>query len=230
MDQPTIIKSSSVKEGIFYDAIALNDDQEIDFLELFKTIAPDFDSLKPKEMPTGIIYCQTFDDLDKTVQSLQNSCIPVTTFHAKLDFTERFKNYDDFMADKYPIIVATSESFGLGIVKKFVKFVIHINLPKHLRAYYQESGRAGMNGERARSRIYYKKNSLRRSQQMCDYLISKDCRKKIIASYFGEEITDCVNRCDNCTDLQKKLSSESRSQCLDLNANLKMISNIDNHS
>jgi hypothetical protein len=61
--------------------------------------------------------------------------MPVVKFYAAYD--NRFNDFEDWMSDKVPIIVATTESFGLGIVKPFVKFVIHADVPKDLRAYYQ---------------------------------------------------------------------------------------------
>lgn len=137
LESPKIIKSSCIKENIFYQVTELNADQEINFLDFFKFLAPDFESLKAKEMPTGIIYCQTYAEIEKTVAELVKLEVPATVFHAKLDIDTRFENYDDWSSDKYPIIVATAESFGLGIVKSCVKFVLHVNVPKNLRAYYQ---------------------------------------------------------------------------------------------
>lgn len=138
MENPKIIQSTSVKENISYDAVQFEGEVEsIDFLGFIKVMAPDFESLKAKEMPSGIIYCTTVEDLEKVLKSLAQLNIPATSFHAKMDFNARFENYDDWMADKIPIIVATTESFGLGIVKRYVKFVIHVSVPKNLRAYYQ---------------------------------------------------------------------------------------------
>ena len=140
MINPTTIRASSVKANIFYDAVELKDDENIDFLKFFKQMAPDFETLKAKDMLTGIIYCLTFKQLEATVKALEDLNVPnlnVTTFHSKLNAKNRFENYEDWMSNKAPVMVATTESFGLGIVKIHVRFVIHTNVPKNLRAYYQ---------------------------------------------------------------------------------------------
>lgn len=137
MINPTTIRSSSVKTNIFYEAVELEEDEKIDFLKFFTTLTPDFMNLKAKNMLTGIIYCLSFKELENTVKTLEELNIPATSFHTKLSIKNRFENYEDWMSDKVPVIVATTESFGLGIVKKRVKFVIHTTVPKNLRAYYQ---------------------------------------------------------------------------------------------
>lgn len=131
------IIGSPDKPNIFYEIIQIEDDQEIDLLKFFEELAPDFTTLKAKEMPSGIIYCQTYEELDKIVERLAALHVPSTVFHSKLKSSIRFDNYDNWVGDKFPIIVATTESFGLGIVKKCVKFVLHVSTPKNLRAYYQ---------------------------------------------------------------------------------------------
>lgn len=138
MVTPKIVQSTSVKQNIRYDAVQFDGKiEKIDFLGFIKSLAPDFESLKVKAIPSGIIYCTTVDDLEEVLQTLTQLKIPATSFHAKMDRNTRFKNYDDWIADKIPIIVATTESFGLGIVNRNVKFVIHASVPKNLRAYYQ---------------------------------------------------------------------------------------------
>jgi superfamily II DNA helicase RecQ len=138
MELPKVIASSSIKENIFYDAVCIPDNhkaEDIEFMSFMKEITPDFEDLKPKEMPTGIIYCNTNEDVENVVAKLRELNIPAVKFYAS--YVKRFDDYEDWMSDKVPVIVATTESFGLGIVKRFVKFVIHTNVPKDLRGYYQ---------------------------------------------------------------------------------------------
>jgi superfamily II DNA helicase RecQ len=140
MVNPTRIIDSSVKKNIFYEVVEISENrsaEDIDFLEFFKTISPDFDALKAKEMISGIIYCQKNDEVEKIVDKLRSLNVPVRKFYAS--YNDRFNDYDDWMSDKIPIMVATTESFGLGIVKRFVKFVVHVGMPKDLRGFYQVS-------------------------------------------------------------------------------------------
>jgi superfamily II DNA helicase RecQ len=126
MVNPTRIIDSSVKNNIFYEVVESSDYMKVentDFLEFFKTISPDFDALKAKEMISGIIYCQKNDEVEKIVDKLRSLNVPVRKFYASYD--DRFNDYDDWMSDKIPIMVATTESFGLGIVKRFVKLVAY---------------------------------------------------------------------------------------------------------
>lgn len=136
MTKPTVIRSSSVRKDIFYEAHMLKDGETVD-LNFIKALTPDFDSLKQQEIPSGIIYCSTVIEIEDTLKALKKLEIPATSFHAKISSEERFENYNDWMADNVPVMVATTESFGLGIIKQHVKFVVHVSVPKNLRAYYQ---------------------------------------------------------------------------------------------
>lgn len=198
MVDSTLIRASSDKENTFYEAVFLKDDEEIDYMEFFTTLAPNFKSLKPMQMPTGIIFCSTFNKVEQTIETLQALDVPATCFHSGLVETERFDNYAEWMADKVPVMVATPQSFGLGILKQHVKFVIHADMPKDLRAYYQESGRAGVAGEKAISRVYYKRMDLARNKDMALFFMTKNCRHQMIAEIFEDTIRECGDRCDNC--------------------------------
>lgn len=140
MKNPKIIQASSVKTNIVYEAVCMNEEDEveqIDFLAFFKTVSPDFDKLKSKEMLSGIIYCRTNSEIDKILKVLEGQKVPATDFQSK--DVHRFEKYDEWMSDKIPIMVTTTECFGLGIVKARVKFVVHVNVPKNMRGFYQVS-------------------------------------------------------------------------------------------
>lgn len=133
-ESKTIIEGSSIRKNIFYDAVEL---PESNILEFIRTFTPDFEKLKPKEMPSGIIFCTSVKEVKNILEMLEVFNILATSFYAKLE--QRFENYDNWMSNAVPVMVATTESFGLGIFKDDVKFVIHVGAPKNLRAYYQVS-------------------------------------------------------------------------------------------
>lgn len=140
MKEPTIIQSSSVKTNIFYEVTCVDDALpvgELDFLKTIEKLAPDYKTLKQKELPSGIIYCRTVAEVNDVLAALETKNISATSFYGSMDSRQRFENYDSWISDKVPVMVATSESFGLGIVKPRVKFVIHTSAPRNVRAYYQ---------------------------------------------------------------------------------------------
>lgn len=130
------IKSTSVRYNIFYEAFCV-DQREIDFLAYFKSLDPEM--LESNEMPwenlSGIIYCIKIAELEGVFEKLQNLNIPSTFFHGEDE--NRFSNYNDWISNKKPIMVATRASFGLGIVKENLKFVIHLGVSTNLQAFYQ---------------------------------------------------------------------------------------------
>ena len=102
----------------------------------------------------GIVYCATRKSVESICQELQTAGIRATRYHAGLPDEERRKNQEDFLYDRYAVMVATN-AFGMGIDKSNISYVIHYNMPKSLEAYYQEAGRAGRDGERADCLLLY---------------------------------------------------------------------------
>lgn len=136
-EEATIVEASSVRSNIFYDVIKLPAFGKIDFLRYMKRIIPEFEPLQPEKMPSGIIYCSTNETVEKICKTLAELSIPATTYYGTLQ--NRSSNYEAWSHQDVAIMVATTESFGLGIVNQCVKFVIHADLPKNLRSYYQVS-------------------------------------------------------------------------------------------
>jgi ATP-dependent DNA helicase RecQ len=165
----------------------------------------------------GIVYCLSRKKVDETAIWLQTQGINALPYHAGLDAETRREHQQRFVRDDAVVMVATI-AFGMGIDKPDVRFVAHLDLPKSLEAYYQETGRAGRDGEPAEAWMTYGLNDVVIHRQRIDesvapeeqkrierqkldamlaYCEAAGCRRTVLLNYFGESRDACGN-CDTC--------------------------------
>ncbi|QKX15582.1 DNA helicase RecQ [Microbulbifer sp. YPW1] len=168
----------------------------------------------------GVIYCLSRNKVESTAQWLQQQGFNALPYHAGLSANMRAEHQRRFLREEGVIVVATI-AFGMGIDKPDVRFVAHLDLPKSIEAYYQETGRAGRDGEPATALLLYgledvvklsqmaatsegSEEHKRQERQRLDAMLGlceiTSCRRKALLRYFNEELSaDCGN-CDTCLE------------------------------
>ena len=165
----------------------------------------------------GIVYCLSRRKVDETAAWLTAQGVPALAYHAGLDQQTRAEHQSRFVNQDGVVIVATI-AFGMGIDKPDVRFVAHLDLPKSIEAYYQETGRAGRDGLPADAWMAYGLNDVVQQRRMIDESEADEtfkrvsyrkldalvglaetagCRRVQLLAYFGESSSACGN-CDNC--------------------------------
>ena len=166
----------------------------------------------------GIVYCLSRAKVEGTAAALSKAGIQALPYHAGLDARVRARHQDRFINEDGVVIVATI-AFGMGIDKPDVRFVAHLDLPKSIEAYYQETGRAGRDGKPSSAWMAYGLSDIVQHRRMIDELPGSEafkrvsigklealvglaettaCRRTRLLGYFGETLAGGCGNCDNC--------------------------------
>ncbi len=201
-----VFKSSFNRPNLFYE-VRDKVDPEKDIIRY----------IKQNPGKSGIVYCLSRKKVEELAELLCINDIKARPYHAGLDAKTRAENQDAFLMEEIDVIVATI-AFGMGIDKPDVRFVIHYDIPKSIESYYQETGRAGRDGQEGRCITYYSYKDIQKLEkfmqgkpvaeqeiggqllsEVVTYAESSRCRRRLLLSYFGEDYqVDNCGCCDNC--------------------------------
>jgi len=197
--------------------------------------------LEKRKEESGIIYCLSRASTETLANDLAEEGFEALPYHAGMEKEQRAKHQEMFLRDEVKIMVATI-AFGMGIDKSNVRYVVHMDLPKNIESYYQETGRAGRDGLDSEALLFYSyadvskmkkfveiegnaeqtKIYLKKLDQMAMYGDLGSCRRKYLLNYFDEETSNFCGNCDICltrvelvdgtVSAQKVLSAVTRLQ------------------
>lgn len=200
--------------------------KEIDKFETLKDI------IRNNEDESGIVYCASRKEVDNLYYYLKDLGYNVGKYHGGLNDEEKEKFQEEFLYENIDIIIATN-AFGMGIDKSNIRFIVHFTLPQNIESYYQEIGRGGRDGEKCDCYLFYAESDisrveyiinksssitrreiqLKKFQALINYCILKECYRKYILEYFGNnrKLNYC-NSCSNCLndDELKDFTRESQ--------------------
>ena len=217
----TVFKSSFNRPNLYYE-VRDKVDTEKDIIRF----------IRQNPGKSGIIYCLSRKKVEELAQLLSINGIKALPYHAGLDAKTRAENQDRFLMEDIQVIVATI-AFGMGIDKPDVRFVIHYDIPKSIEGYYQETGRAGRDGQEGLCITYYSYKDIQKLEKFMQgkpvseqeigkqllgetvaYAESSQCRRKLLLNYFGEDYPeDNCGCCDNCLHPKARFNGQEE-MCL----------------
>jgi ATP-dependent DNA helicase RecQ len=173
--------------------------------------------LRKHDDESGIIYCLSRASTERLAGDLLDHGFAASAYHAGMTSEERSSRQEKFLKDEIKVIVATI-AFGMGINKSNVRYVVHMDMPKNLEGYYQETGRAGRDGLESEALLFFSygdltklkkfatidgnevqtRISLKKLDQMASYSQLRGCRRKFLLNYFDEQTQEYCGNCDYC--------------------------------
>lgn len=223
LKDPLFLKQSFNRSNLYYEVRKKNKNTIYEMCHAMKTTFKN---------QTGIIYCHSKNSCEQISALVEKNGIKCAYYHAGMEPDERLKVQKAWQADELQVICATV-AFGMGIDKPDVRFVYHYTVPRTLEGYYQETGRAGRDGNYSYCITYYsfrdvrtiqtmiqkdknldranKDKHLNKLQQVMQYCDNEtDCRRKLVLSYFNEDFNSkqCGKNCDNCKNMSGAVTEE----------------------
>ncbi len=235
---PLVVRASFDRPNLMYD-VRFKDNVDAQLVALLKTHQGDVAIGKASIGKVGIgkagiIYRTSRKNVNDTAAMLQAKGFRALPYHAGLTDAERQRNQDAFIRDEADVMVATI-AFGMGIDKSNIRFVIHADIPKSIENYYQETGRAGRDGEPAHCTLLFAQGDIHKVRFFIDSMLDETerakalgaltrvisfastsvCRRRTLLDYFGEHYPhDNCNACDICLGTRDVVDCTREAQML----------------